>query len=101
MAYYGLTPESALNHETLNLMCAANVDRPRRARLYVQNLYPLPVYCNTSKIMALQLDTLVETERGEDRQDAPADEDERLRDALLKGVYRDHLKHYLQTLRDD
>ena len=40
-------------------MCAAAISRSRRARLYLQNLYPLPVYTHFISIMALQVDTLV------------------------------------------
>ena len=84
IAYFGVKPESAENNTNVNLMCAATINRGRRARLYVINLYPLPIYCHDIKLMALQIDTLTETESGDDRQDAPEDKDERLRDSLLR-----------------
>lgn len=91
IAYFGVKPESAENNTNLNLMCAATITRGRRARLYVINLYPLPIYCHDIKLMALQIDSLVETEEGEDRQDAPEDKEERLRDAILKAKFKDRI----------
>ena len=99
MAYFGVKPESAENHCTLSLMCAATITPGRRARLYVNNLYPLPIYCSDIKLMALQMDTLTETEEGEDRQDAPEDKEERLRDAILKAKMSDRTK--IRDLLDD
>ncbi len=94
-AYFGVKPSSAENNTNLNLMCAATIDRGRRARLYVLNLYPLPVYCHHIKLMALHLDSLVEREVGDDRMDAPEDRDEALRDAILKAKLVDRA-----TIRD-
>ena len=91
IAYFGVTPESAENNTTVNLMCAATINRGRRARLYVINLYPLPIYCHDIKLMALQMETLAETEEGEDRQDAPEDKEEKLRDAILNAKLRTHI----------
>src|SRR5262245_49903250 len=56
-AYFGVRPESSENNATLNLMCAATINRHRRARLYVINLYPLPIFCHSIKLTALQVDT--------------------------------------------
>ena len=83
-AYFGVKPDSAENNSTLNLICAATISRSRRARLYLINLYPLPVYCHDIKLMALQVDALAESEIGQDRNEAPVDEEERLRDAIFK-----------------
>jgi hypothetical protein len=88
-ATFGVKPESAENNTTLNLMCAATINRSRRARLYLINLYPLPIYCHDIKLMALQVETLAEREVGEDRQDAPEDKEERLRDAMLMAKLSD------------
>lgn len=90
-AYFGVKPDAAENNATLNLMCAATIPRSRRARLYLLNLYPLPVYCHHIRLMALQVDALVEREAGEDQQEAPTDEQERLRDAIMKGKVTDGL----------
>lgn len=100
MAFYGVKPVSAENNTTLNLMCAATISRARRARLYLHNLYPLAVYCHSIKLMALEVDPLVERETGEDRQDAPEDEDDRLRDAILKAKLTDRL-HISKLGRDE
>lgn len=91
IAYFGVKPESAENNTTVNLMCAATINRGRRARLYVINLYPLPIFCHDIKLMALQLDTLAETEEGEDRHDAPEDKADQLRDAILNARFRDRI----------
>lgn len=82
--YFGLKPDSAENNSTLNLMCAATISRSQRARFYLINVYPLPVYCHDIKLTALQVDTLIESEIGQDTNEAPADEEERLRDAIFK-----------------
>lgn len=98
-AYYGVKPDSAENNSTLNLMCAATINRSRRARLYLINLYPLPVYCHSIKLIALQVDTLTESEIGQDRDEAPADEEERLRDAIFKARLID--RNWLRIPSDD
>jgi hypothetical protein len=81
IASFGVKPDSAENNAICNLMCAATVTQSRRARLYLINLYPLPIYCHHIKLMALQVDTLAESEVGEHRPEAP---EERLRDAVIK-----------------
>lgn len=101
MAFYGVKPASAENNGNISLMCAATITRGRRARLYLQNLYPLPVFCNFAKVMALQVETLTEREIGEDRQDAPEDAEERLRDAIIKAKLSDRVHTYLATVRED
>jgi hypothetical protein len=83
-AYYGLKPASAENNGTLSLMCAASISSSRRARLHLVNLYPLPVYCHHIKLMALQVDALVEHEVGEQRHEAPEDKEESFRDSILR-----------------
>lgn len=82
-AYFGLKPASAENNGALALMCATTITRSRRARLHLINLYPLPIYCHHVKIMALQVDTLIEHEVGEEMLQAPEDREEALRDAIL------------------
>ncbi|HKY45093.1 MAG TPA: hypothetical protein VJM50_18525 [Pyrinomonadaceae bacterium] len=99
IAYFGVLPESAENNTTLNLMCAATITRGRRARLYIMNLYSLPIYCHNIKLMALQIDTLAETETGEDRQDAPEDKEDRMRKALLHVSVKD--RSLIRDLIDD
>lgn len=89
IAFFGVKPDPGENNATLNLMCAATINRSRRARLYLINLYSVPVYCHAIKVMALQVDSLSEHELGQDRRDAPEDKEERLRDALLKAKISD------------
>lgn len=83
-AYYGVKPASAENNTSVGLMCAATIDRAQRARLYVMNLYPLPVFCHGIRLMALQLDSLSEHEVGEDVQNAPEDTEARIRDLATR-----------------
>lgn len=99
IAYYGVKPESAENNTTLNLMCAATIDRSRRARLYLMNLYPLPVFCHSIKLMALKIDSLAEREVGEDRQDAPEDKEDRLRNAIFTAKLFD--RKWIRDIADD
>lgn len=99
IAYFGVKPESAENNATVNVMCAATIDRGRRARLYVINLYPLPIFVHNIKLMALQIDKLAETEQGEDRQDAPEDKADQLRDAMVNPRIRDQI--FIRDFIDD
>jgi hypothetical protein len=96
-ASYGVKPESAENNATLNLMCAATIDRTRPARLYLINLYPLRIYCHTIRLMALQLEALTETEVGDDREEMPIRE--RLRDTIIQG--RANHRELIKKLVDD
>lgn len=90
-AIFRVKPEVAENSDTLSLMCAASIDRSRRARLSLINLYRLPIICFHVKMVALQVDTLVQYEVG---RDGPAPEDqeereERLRTAILRAKLTD------------
>jgi hypothetical protein len=50
-------------------------------------------------LKSTQIDKLAETEEGEDRQEAPEDKEERLRDAILKARIRD--RPLIRDLIDD
>jgi hypothetical protein len=88
-AYYGLKPESAENNGAISLMCATTITRALPARIHVLNLYPLPVYCHQIKLMAIQLDSLVEREVGTDNFDAPRDKEQALRERIIRGEATD------------
>jgi hypothetical protein len=64
-AYVGLKPDAAENNDSITLMFATHIDQNRRARLYVINTHPLPIYCNAIKLMAIQLESLDEDQSGQ------------------------------------
>lgn len=87
--YFGLKPEAGGNNSAVNLMCATTITRHQRARLYLQNLYPLATYGHFIRILALQVDQLAEREVGDGRINAPQDQEELLRDAIQRARLTD------------
>lgn len=71
--YIAIKPESGDNQETAALMLAADTEGPNRVRLWFSNPYPLTVWVNSIRIVALQVDDLTSTgSEGED--DMPDDD---------------------------
>ena len=65
-AYIGVKPESSENNESVALMIAAKTSTTRHARLYFISVYPLRVYVNSVRMIAVQVDGLSVVEVGSD-----------------------------------
>jgi len=75
--------------KTIALMLAAKTGRAHRARLYFTEAYGTPTYISHARIMALKVDGLEETRVGADWDRVPDDEQEKLRDAILRAKLTD------------
>ena len=81
--YVAIKPESGENQETASLMLAADTEGPNRVRLQFLNPYPLPVWVNSIRIVALQVDDLTSTgSEGEDE----LPEDQRISNLIRYGL---------------
>ena len=87
-AYVSIKPDSGENNDTVSLILAAQSDRSRKARLYFINPYPLAVFVNTVRIIALQVESVTPTIVGEDHTNAPIDQQEAMRDAIMSARLR-------------
>ena len=64
-SYVSVKPESGSNNETVALLTAGKASATRRARLYFANPYPVPLYVNMARIVALRVDGLITSIVGE------------------------------------
>lgn len=88
-ASLGVFPESGHNNGNLNLMLAGKAPRAMRARFYVTNLYPIPIFVHHIWLTAVKLDGLNFSQTGTDKvRDTPEDEDEKLRQAMINARFR-------------
>ena len=88
-AFVGSGADDGENNSSVSLMLAAKSGRSHRVRLYFVNLYPRPVYIAHARIMVLQVESLAQAAAGVDTDAAPADEDERLSDAIVMAKIKD------------
>lgn len=86
-AYVSIKPESGDNNDTVTLLTASKHNLPRKARLYFINPYPLPVFINTVRIAALQVDRVTSAITGESYDSVPEDPADKLRSQILRSVY--------------
>ena len=86
-AYVSIKPESGDNNETVTLLTAGKTNLHRKARLYFINPYPLPVFINTVRLAALQVESLTSAIVGESADTVPEDPADRLRNQMLRSVY--------------
>lgn len=102
-----MKPDAAENNGVISLMCVATTARSRRTQLYLQNLYRHPLFTQYIRIIALQVDTLIEREVGKSNVDAAEAREAQLRDLVIHGKAYDHamlselLKRERLTLRED
>ena len=95
--YVSIKPDSGENNETVALLTAGKSNLRRKARLYFFNPYPLPVFVNTVRMAALQLERLTSAIIGESADNVPEDPDDRMRNLILRSVHdvstiAEHLK---------